>query len=140
MVSAPFVAVEAVQRAFYARMTGSDELMSLLSDVYDGQAPEDAVYPYIVLGEATETPDNAHGRLGRQTSSTLHIWSQYDGYGEALQILATVAALFDHQPLDVPGLHHVSTHYEFSQTLTDPTPPGDIRHIPVRFRTRTEQP
>jgi hypothetical protein len=137
-VSAPFVAMEAVQRAFYARMTASDELMSLVS-VYD-QPPEDVPYPYVVLGEATETPDNAHGRLGRQTSSMLHIWSQYDGFGEALQILAVLAELFDHKPLEVDGLHHVSTSYEFSQTLTDPTPPGDIRHIPVRFRTRTEQP
>ncbi|MEU9972349.1 DUF3168 domain-containing protein [Streptomyces sp. NPDC051014] len=138
-MSAPFIALEAVQRAFYARMTASPELMALVTGVYD-DVPEDATYPYIVLGEATETPDNAHARIGRATSSMLHIWSQYDGYAEALQILSVLAALFDHQPLDVPGLHHVSTNYEFSQTLTDPEPPGNIRHIPVRFRTRTEQP
>lgn len=137
-MSAPFIAMEAVQRAFYARMTASAELQAI-AGVY-AQVPEDTPYPYVVLGEATETPDNAHGRIGRSTSSMLHIWSQYDGYGEALQILAVLTELFDHKPLDVPGLHHVSTHYEFSQTLTDPEPPGDIRHIPVRFRTRTEQP
>ena len=139
MVSPPFIAMEAVQRAFYARMSASSELQALITGIHQ-QVPEDDLYPYVVLGEATETPDNAHGKIGRSTSSMLHIWSQYDGFGEALKILAVVVALFDHQPLTVPGLHHVSTHYEFSQTLTDPGPPGDIRHIPVRFRTRTEQP
>ncbi|WP_229713972.1 DUF3168 domain-containing protein [Streptomyces fuscichromogenes] len=138
-MSAPYIAMEAVQRAFYTRMAASTELMALVTGVWD-QVPEGAQYPYVVLGEATETPDNAHAVIGRSTSTMLHIWSQHDGYAEALQILGVIAELFDHQPLDVPGLHHVSTHYEFSQTLTDPEPPGDIRHIPVRFRTRTEQP
>ncbi|MFJ5059021.1 DUF3168 domain-containing protein [Streptomyces nigra] len=139
-MSAPYIAIEAVQRAFYTRMTNSEELMSLVTDVYDKVPEGDDLYPYVVVGEATETPDNAHGRIGRQTSTMLHIWSQYDGFGEALSILAVIAELFDHKPLDVEGLHHVSTDYEFAQTLTDPEPPGNIRHVPVRFRTRTEQP
>jgi hypothetical protein len=131
-VSVPPVALLAVQGALYQRMRASDDLMALVKGVYD-EVPETA------LGEATETPDNRHAGFGRQTSSTLHIWSQYPGYAQALEILAVLVRLFDHQPLDMPGLHHVSTHYEFSQTMTDPSPPGDIRHVPVRFRTRTEQ-
>ncbi|HEY5836175.1 DUF3168 domain-containing protein [Streptomyces sp.] len=128
-----------VQGALYERMKDSPDLMGLVTGVYD-QVPETAAYPYVVLGESTETPDNRLSGLGRQTTHTLHIWSRYEGYAQALQILAVVVALFDHQPLTVPGLHHVGTYYEFSQTLTDPEPPGSLRHVPVRFRVRTEQP
>lgn len=137
-MSVPPIAMLAVQGALYERMRASSELMAIVTGVHD-KPPERKAFPYVVLGEATETPDNAHGVFGRQTATTLHIWSQYEGYAEALQILAVLVTLFDHQPLTVPGLHHVSTHYEFSQTLTDPAPPGNIRHVPVRFRTRTEQ-
>lgn len=138
-MTAPPVAMLLVQGALYQRMAASTELMALVTGVHD-QVPEPAPYPYVVLGESTETPDNRLDGLGRQTTHTLHIWSQYAGYAQALQILAVVVDLFDHQPLTVPGLHHVNTLYEFSQTLTDPEPPGNIRHVPVRFRVRTEQP
>lgn len=127
-----------VQGAFHERLTASPELTALITGVYD-QVPETAAYPYIVLGESTEIPDNRLSGLGRQTTHTLHIWSQYAGYAQALAVLAVVVALFDHQPLTVPGLHHVSTQFEFCQTLTDPSPPGNLRHVPVRFRVRTEQ-
>ena len=34
----------------------------------------------------------------------------------------------------------MATRFEFSQTLTDPEPPGDIRHVVLRYRVVTEQP
>ncbi|MGW2548227.1 tail completion protein gp17, partial [Kitasatospora sp. NPDC001574] len=92
------------------------------------------------LGEAIETPHNTHDRYGRQTAITLHVWSQYRGYGEALTIGARVMALLDHQPLDIEGLAHTVTRYEMGQTLTDPEPPGDIRHLVQRYRILTGQP
>ncbi|MFI2367303.1 DUF3168 domain-containing protein [Streptomyces sp. NPDC018833] len=127
-----------VQTALYAKLTGDATLMDMATGVYD-YVPEDAVYPYIVIGEAIETPDNAHDRFGRQTVPTLHVWDQHRGFRRVLQIGSRVNALLDHQPLTISGLHHVVTRYEFSQTLTDPEPPGDIRHLVLRYRTLTEQ-
>ncbi len=46
--------------------------------------------------------------------------------------------VLDHTPLDIDGHHHVATRFEFSQALTDPEPPGDIRHVVLRFRIVTE--
>ena len=137
-MSESLVAMLLVQGAMYARLQASEDLTALGVGVYD-QVPEEAPYPYIVLGEMTEIPDNRLPGIGRSTTHTLHIWSRYAGYAQALQILQVVVGMFDHQPLTVPGLHHVSTDFEFSQTLTDPDGAGDLRHVPVRFRTRTEQ-
>jgi hypothetical protein len=128
-----------VQTALYATLTGDGTLMGLITGVHDGRAPEDVLYPYVVIGEAIETPDNSHDRFGRQTVHTLHVWDQYSGFKSVLQIGARVNALLDHQPLTIAGLAHIATRYEFSQTLTDPEPPGDIRHLVLRYRVVTEQ-
>lgn len=127
-----------VQAAVYARLTGDPELMARITGVFD-YVPEDARYDYVVIGEATETPANRHRGFGRETVPTLHVWSKYRGHSRGLLIAARITQLLDHQPLTIAGLHHVSTRFEFSQTLTDPEPPGDIRHIPMRFRIVTEQ-
>ncbi|MGX1512237.1 DUF3168 domain-containing protein [Streptomyces collinus] len=127
-----------VQSAVYARLRDDATLAGLVAGVYD-YVPEDVTYPYIVIGEATETPDNRHGGFGRQTVVTLHVWSRYQGYTQALRIGARVTALLDHQPLTLPGLDWIATRFEFSQTLTDPEPPGDIRHLVLRYRVVTEQ-
>lgn len=127
-----------VQAAVYARLTGDATLLALITGVYDF-VPESVEFDYVVIGEATEIPDNRHGGFGRETTITLHVWSRYRGHSRGQRIAARITALLDHQPLTIDGLHHVSTRFEFSQTLTDPEPPGDIRHIPMRFRIVTEQ-
>lgn len=128
----------AVQSAVYARLKGDVTLTGMISGVYD-YVPETAAYPFVVIGEALETPDNRHGGFGRQTVITLHAWSRYQGYAQVLRIGARVTELLDHQPLTIPGLSWIATRFEFSQTLTDPEPPGDIRHLVLRYRIVTEQ-
>ncbi|MEU2450054.1 DUF3168 domain-containing protein [Streptomyces sp. NPDC012765] len=137
MSDAP-TALGPVQQAVYGRLTADEELMALITGVYD-HVPENVVFDYVHIGEATEIPDNRHGGFGRETVPSLHVWTRHRGHGPGLRIAARITALLDHQPLTIEGLHHVSTRFEFSQTLTDPEPPGDIRHIPMRFRITTEQ-
>ncbi|MFJ2707853.1 DUF3168 domain-containing protein [Streptomyces sp. NPDC087428] len=138
-MSTPPAPMLPVQGAIDARLRGDTELMGMVDGLYD-YVPETCQYPFIVTGEALETPDDRHGSFGRQTVVTLHVWSQYRGYAQALRIGARVTALLDHQPLTVPGLAHIVTRYEFAQTLTDPEPPGDIRHLVLRYRVVTEKP
>ncbi|THA31836.1 DUF3168 domain-containing protein [Streptomyces sp. A1277] len=128
-----------VQGAIDALLRGDAEFMAMVKGLYD-YVPEECEYPFVVTGDTIETPDNRLASFGRQTVVTLHVWSQYRGYAQALRIGARITALLDHQPLTVPGLAHVVTRYEFGQTLTDPEPPGDIRHLVLRYRVVTEQP
>ncbi|MET9204118.1 DUF3168 domain-containing protein [Streptomyces bacillaris] len=127
-----------IQRAMHAVLTGDSVFTDLTAGVYD-YLPEDVPYPFTSIGEFLETPDNSHDRFGRQAVGTLHTWDRYRGYARVQRIGARIVALLDHQPLAIEGLHHVATRFEFSQTLTDPTPPGDIRHLVQRFRVVTEQ-
>lgn len=138
MSPVPTSPLPVITRAVYQVLHGDAELKAMVTGVFD-YVPEDVAFDYVVIGEATEIPDNAHGMYGWQTTLTLHIWTRYRGYATALGVLARVVALLDHQPLALAGFHHVVTRYEWSQTLTDPAPPGDIRHVPVRFRIVTEQ-
>lgn len=124
------------QTAIYTKLTSDTTLMALVSGVFD-QPSEDAAYPYVLIGDGTEVPDDAHDRQGVTTTVTLHIWSRYRGYAEAAAILREVDRLLDRQPIDVAGFVTVSVVNEFHQFLRDPDP--QIRHIPVRYRIRLEE-
>lgn len=125
-----------IQEAVYDVLSADATLAALITGVFD-EVPEGTAYPYVVIGEALEQPDNAHDRFGRQTVETLHVWSDHRGFSDATSIASRVIALLDHQPLTIAGRHHVVTRYEFSQALRDPDKPG-LRHIPIRFRILTE--
>lgn len=127
-----------VQQAIYQLLASDGQFMDLVTGVYD-YVPEQAAYPYTVVGDAIETPDNRHAGYGSETVVALHHWSRYRGYAQVLEIGARASALLDHQPLAVSGLTHVATRWEFAQTLPDPDPAGDLRHMVQRFRVVTEQ-
>lgn len=126
-----------IQTAVYTLLAADATLTTTLgAGVYD-EVPETASYPYVVVGEAYETPDNAHDRYGRRTSITLHVWSDHDGFSQAATIGSRVVELLDHTPLTVSGWAHIVTRFEFSQTLRDPDP--NLRHMPIRFVVVTEE-
>lgn len=127
----------AVQGAILTKLTADAQLMGLITGVadwIDGDQP----YPYVHVGEAIETPDNTHDSHGSQTVVTLHVWSRYRGFKEALTIASRLRALLEHQPLTITGHDHVATYFVSLIPLTDPEPPGDIRHVPVAFRVLTK--
>ena len=120
----------AVQRAVYRTLTEDAELQSLVSGVFD-DVPEGTEFPYVVVGESTLLPDNYLTGFGREVRVTLHVWSRYRGFAEALEIADRVCQLLDHQPLEVDGWDHIATRLELVETLHDPDP--SLRHVPVQF-------
>lgn len=129
-----------IQKAVYAVLTADPELSGLLVGGVHDFTPETAPYPFLVVGEALDIPENRLDGFGWQTTITLHVWTQAAGNRQALGIGARVTALLDHQPLTLPGYDHIVTRFEFSQVLVDPEPPGNIRHLVLRYRVITEQP
>lgn len=130
-------AVLPLQDAVLALLKADADLMALAQGVFDW-VKEGQAYPYIVIGEAIETPDNSHDSHGSNTVITLHVWSKYRGYAQALTIAARLRALLEHRRLTIAGHRHVATYYVSQQTITDPEPPGDIRHVPISFRVLTQ--
>lgn len=136
-MTTPATPVPYIQAAIYARLTGDATLTGLVTGVFD-DVPEKQAHPYVVLGEAIETPRNWHGGFGREVVETLHVWSRSRGFSQGLAIAQRITTLLDHQPMTLAGGHLVvSVRHELTQTLRDPDP--EIRHLPVRFRLTTEQ-
>lgn len=133
----PDLASLAVRDAVRAALLADEALASLVQGVLD-YVPEDQAFPYIALGDVVETPADAHDRFGSETLLTLHIWSKYRGYAQGLTIATRVRQALDHTPLDIDGHRWTWTRFVSLQTLTDPEPPGDIRHLPMAFRVGSE--
>src|SRR5690606_40268145 len=88
--------------------------------------------PIFTIGEATSVPFRTMSRFGEECTVTLHIWSRYKGFKEALEILDDLNRLLADQDLSVAGYDTAACFYEFSETLRDPD--GKTRHVPVRYR------
>jgi hypothetical protein len=129
-----------LQKALYATLSADEPLRVLLGRpaVFD-HVPETKRYPYVTIGEALETPDNAHGQFGRNVLLTVHVWSDQRGFLQGQQIVDRLVQLLDHQrgALAIQGHRVVSIRFENAEPVRDPDP--DIRHVPVRFRVITEQ-
>lgn len=127
-------ALSPVQQALSSKMQGDDTLMGMVAGVFDFRGiPENQTYPYVTVGDSTETDDSTFDTTGYDTTFTLHIWSIQPGTQECQRILARLNKLFNHQPLTVPGMAHVGTWYDLSNTLADPDDTR-VTHFWVRYR------
>lgn len=120
-----------LQKAVYAALTADAALMALITGIFD-HVPQGQAYPYLTVGDDTETDRNTFDRTGREPTMTLHLWSKYAGMKQAKDIAERVVTLLDDQALVVTGWGHVMTTYEFGEFLRDPD--GETRHGVLRFR------
>lgn len=127
-----------VQAGIYSVLTGDAQLTALVGvDGVLDDVPEPKPYPYVVIGEAVETPDNVHGAFGSRVAATLHVWSEHRGYSEALDIAGHLMRLLDHQDVPIPDRGLIACRHEQTITMRDPDP--DVRHVVVRFSFDTFQ-
>lgn len=125
-------ALPVIQQAIYSRLTGDSVLMSKVTGVFD-YVPDNQTFPYITIGEATSAPYRTFSRFGEEVTVTCHIWSRYDGFKEALDILADMNRLLaDRDDLSVTGYDLICCFFEFSETMRDPD--GITRHVVARYR------
>ena len=125
-----------IQTAIYDTLTADAQLDAVITGVHD-EVPTDTRFPYVTIGDASSTPEGAHDRFGARSSVTLHVWSTYHGYKEALTIVGHLMRLLDQQQaITVDGHHLVAIRHEQTVTMRDPDP--DVRHAAVRFAIETE--
>lgn len=124
-----------IQVAVRTRLLADTTLAGKVTGVLD-HVPREQTRPYVVIGEATATPQGAHDRFGARSTITLHVWSDYHGYSQALSIVDDLLRVLDHQPLTIGGHHDVAVRFQQTVTMRDPDP--DLRHVVVRFAIETE--
>lgn len=131
---------DAVQAGLFSLLSGDAQLDGLVTGIFD-EVPEDQALDYVVIRDILSTPDNTHGRHGRQITATLHTWTQARSNRPGNTVGARLVALLTRQHADLDAVVDGHTVYmvkhEFHQNMTDPQP--GIRHRVDRFRIFTTQ-
>lgn len=119
-------------QAIYTRLNTDSELTTTLgAEVYD-RVPDSAPFPYVVIGDVTEAPNDTMGQTGRDCTVIIHGWSQYAGNKEIFLIRDRVDDLLDRWFPTVTGWTAHEMLFEFFENLRDPD--GVTRHGVSRFR------
>jgi len=109
-----------------------DALVAALSvSVYD-HVPDDAAFPYVVVGEDTLNMWDTKSINGFDAMVTLHTWSRYRGRKECKQIQGNIYDALHDAPLAITGYNHVYTYLDNEDSFLDED--GLTRHGVSRYR------
>ena len=108
-LSLPFIEL---QTSLYQRLSGSNELTSLVSGIYD-YVTKDTPFPYIHIAEPTLSFEGVKASNVQELKVTLHAWynqMESENYGNA-EVYRMLNAIYKSlkAPLDVPGWNVVRT-------------------------------
>jgi len=93
----------ALQKALYARLDGDSALSAAVSGIFD-RVPEDADYPYVVIGDAESRDWSASDAVGADSRVVLHVYSRHGGRSEALNLMERLHSLLHDVVLSISGL------------------------------------
>lgn len=121
-----------LQSALVTHLTdGSPALLGYR--LYTGRAPQNAAFPYVVMGEDTAIDWGTKTEQGQEVTITLHCWSRKAGSTvECKQMMAAIYAALHEADLSVSGQDVVSCRFDFGQVIEDAD--GQTFHGVSRFR------
>ncbi len=120
-----------LQKAIHARLDETPALKAIADAVYD-HVPQDAAFPYVVVGEDLATPAHVDDSLDTDHMATIHTWSRYRGRAETKQLQQTVYNALHRKPLTVENANYVDCNIESEENFLDDD--GLTRHGVQRFR------
>jgi len=109
---------------------------ALAVPVYDIQAPQDAAFPYVTIGELISAPDDTKGEPAMDVLATFHVWSRSRSSAEAKGIMAQIYAALHMKPLAATGATVNWCRMDVQQTTIDPD--GITHHALARYQIRIE--
>lgn len=121
-----------LQSAVYTRLSGDTTLVTTLGAAVYDHVPAKATFPYVIIGDDTEVPNDTMGVTGRDMTLTIHSWSQYQGWKQVKEIQNRVDLLLDRWAPTVTGWNAVQMAQEFFESFMDPD--GVTRHGVSRYR------
>lgn len=120
--------MDALQDYLYNALTSDQILMGMVSGVFD-YVPEQVALPFILIGEGTTNPGRFKGT--HEVKPLIRIFSEYDGFQEAAEIMARMNTHFEKKNLGVYGYKAVSFGPETSRTAVVE---DSYREIQVQYR------
>jgi hypothetical protein len=124
-----------IHKTVFDLLTGDASLSSKVSEIYDGfpNLQETPVkFPFITFGDSNSNQFASFDHPGEEVFFTIHIWSRYKGYKEALDITADIQRLLNQQDIDVDEFGKVGCFFDTSDTMRDVD--GITRHVILRYR------
>lgn len=121
-----------LQQGLRTRLAGYSGLSSLVGTrVYD-HVPQDAAFPFVVIGDDTMIPFDTHSTIGGEHTVQVHTWSRYRGNAETKQIQSQIYNALHRYALTVSGGTMVDCQCEYAETFLDAD--GLTMHGVTRFR------
>lgn len=100
----------ALQQALYTKLTADATLMALVTGVYD-YVPQDAAFPYVMIGEIGISPLASAAGGGMDAAITLRALSREGGRKQAAAILERLHALLHRGTLSLSGFTLISLRF-----------------------------
>ena len=104
---------------------------ALTMPVYDN-VPENAVAPYIVIGDDTFIEYDTDSLRGFEATITVHSWSTYRGRAEVKTIMGLIYEALHRAEFTIAGYNLIGCDCEFSESFLESD--GLTRHGVQRFR------
>lgn len=128
----------ALQEAALAALAADADIKSLIGDparVYD-DVPRTPVFPYVTIGEGSETDWSAQSGEGVECRLILNVWSRYAGRREVKRILARIRAVLHDADLSLTGWRLINLRNETLEFARGPG--GGTYYGLIRFRATIE--
>jgi len=132
--------LNAVQGALFTRLESVVTSATIYDDVPD--LPEglpEANFPYVVIGNDTALTWDTDDTLGQRITTTLHVFSRYQGKKQAKTIMGEIYAALHRQSanLTATGFRFVDCLLDFSDIFDDDD--GATRHGVCRYLITIEK-
>ena len=128
----------ALQQAIFATLCSSDEIKDVAGDpprIFD-TPPRGTPFPYIVIGDDTESDWSTATEAGSEHAAVIHIWSRADGHREAKLVSDAVRDTLDGAEFNVTGQALIDIRY--LETGFTREADGQTIHAVLRFRAVLE--
>jgi hypothetical protein len=128
----------ALQQAIFATLCASDDVKNAVGDpprVFD-TPPRGTAFPYIVIGDDTESDWSTASEPGSEHAIQVHVWSRADGRKEAKLVADAVRDTLDGAELSVTGQALIDIRYLETALTRDSD--GETIHAVLRFRAVLE--
>jgi hypothetical protein len=123
-----------LQTALFAALSAPGVLPDVVGGrVYD-EAPQNALTPYVSLGDCQVLPDKAGCIDGSLCYPIIDVWSTYQGYAEAKQIAAAILAKLDVQPENLTVVGFSVTVFQIENYMPLRDPDGVTRRVSLTFK------
>jgi hypothetical protein len=129
-------AATALRAAIHDALVADGGLLAVLGGarVYD-EVPQDAVFPYVTLGDARIADASTATEAGLEHRLTLHAWSRQGGHRQAHEIAGALLQALDDAPLALDGHDLVDLRFALADIRREAD--GRTYHALLRFRALT---